>query len=64
MSLQKGNSGAERGNVKLDREHTHAGIIHPVGSIVENLRPDQIERLESQKIGKRTTEKPVAAGKS
>jgi hypothetical protein len=63
MSNSKSSQGVERGDVKLDREHNHGGIIYPPGSILENMRPDQIARLEDQGIGKRTNEKPSEAKK-
>lgn len=47
----------KRGNVKLLREHTHRGIAHPPGAVIENLREDQIQRLEASGTAERTQDK-------
>lgn len=50
--------------VRLLKEHTHAGIVHQPGSVIQ-VYPDQAAWLEAQKVGERVTGSiitPRAAG--
>ncbi|MFW6077414.1 MAG: DUF7210 family protein [Hyphomicrobiales bacterium] len=51
----------KRGSVRLLREHTHRGIAHPPGAVIENLREDQVKRLEANGTAERTSGKPAPA---
>lgn len=55
------NPDIKRGNVKLLKDHPHGGLVRPAGTVLENLRPDQIARLVRNRIGTETTEKPAEA---
>lgn len=49
----------KRGNARVNpgRTHIHRGIEYPENALLENLRDDQIARLEKEGVAKRSTDK-------
>lgn len=61
--IDKAKSNGTSGNVRVNkgREHMHGGLLYAENSVIENLRDDQIVRLEKNKIATRTTDKAKSA---